>query len=63
MVDFGSRGGAMDRSDALQIVRGSAIDCSIVYRIDYTDISFLCYYRSVRRKKGMRKHRDRCGDP
>ena len=53
----------MDRSDALQIVRGSAIDCSIVYRIDYTDISFLCYYRSVRRKKGMRKHRDRCGDP
>ena len=42
-----------DRSDSLQIVRESPIDCSVVYGIDYIDMSFLCYQGSVRRNKGM----------
>ena len=36
----------------LQMVRVSAIDCLTVYRINYTDMYFLCYHRSVQRKKG-----------
>ena len=32
----------------------SAIDCLIVYRVDYTSMYFLRYHGSVRRNKGMR---------
>ena len=53
MADFGSCRSVTDRSDALQIVRGGAIDFSTVYGTDYTNMSFLCYHGSVRRSKGM----------
>ena len=47
MIDHSSSG-------ALQMVRESAIDCLIVYRVDYTNMYFFRYHRSVRRNKGMR---------
>ena len=35
------------------MVRESAIDCLTVYGIDYTDMYFLCYHKSVQKSKSM----------
>jgi len=32
---------------------GSAIDCSTVYRVDSTNMSFLCYHGSILRNKDV----------
>ena len=42
-----------DRLNSLQMVRQSVMDCFVVCELDWIDLSFLCYYGSVRKNMGM----------
>jgi len=51
VVDFGNCGSVKDHSSALQIVRERDCLSSLkVYRVDSTNMSFLCYHESIRNK-------------